>query len=211
MYYLSDITGGKVGSIIINLPSEDYIGYLGWDRADKEREGVFVDTLPECNVPALHNAELCIDSDRQPHYNYVPLQLDKAREIRTSEINSACTCAIHAGVDVETTQGVEHFSLTENDQINLSSVYQQAQSGSPAVLYHADGKLCRMFTAAEITAIMTAATMHKTYHTTYCNHLHVWINRCDSVDELQTISYGVALPEDLQANLDGVLGAIQSE
>lgn len=139
---------------------------------------------------------------------FTEIDIETLRKTKLTEINSACTSAIHLGIDVETTQGTEHFSLTENDQINLSSVYQQARAGYPAVLYHADGKLCRMFSADEITAIMTAATMHKTYHTTYCNHLHIWINRCDSVDELQGIFYGSALPDDLQANLDEILGAI---
>lgn len=46
MYYLTDIdTDGKVNNII-NLPSEEYIGFLGWDRAEKEQTGVFIDNLP---------------------------------------------------------------------------------------------------------------------------------------------------------------------
>ena len=49
MYYLTDIdTDGKVNNIV-NLPSEEYIGFLGWDRAEKEQTGVFVEELPATN------------------------------------------------------------------------------------------------------------------------------------------------------------------
>lgn len=47
------------------------------------------------------------------------LSLEDARKAKYQEIASACEQTIYAGVDVSTSSGVEHFSLTEKDQLNL--------------------------------------------------------------------------------------------
>ena len=47
------------------------------------------------------------------------LSLEDARKAKYREIASACEETIYAGVDVSTSSGVEHFSLTEKDQLNL--------------------------------------------------------------------------------------------
>ena len=140
-----------------------------------------------------------------------PITLEEYIAAKLTEISSACEQTIFAGLDLETTEGTEHFSLTLNDQTNLSACYQMVQTGEASVLYHADGKLCRMFSTEEIISLMEAATKFKTCHTTYCNHLNVWINRCTDIDEVSSISYGAALPEDLQKNLDTILGVTDNE
>lgn len=117
------------------------------------------------------------------------------------EISKACNATIIAGIDI----GESHYSLTETDQINLSTAMTAIQQGAASYPYHADGELCRMYSAEEITAIAAAATQHKLYHTTYCNHLFAWIRRCTTQEELKEIYYGAELPEDLAANMAEVL------
>ena len=85
------------------------------------------------------------------------------------------------------------------------------QQGAADYPYHADGELCRMFTAAEIGAVGQASIAHKLYHTTYCNHLFDWIRRADAA-ELAGITYGAELPDDLAAHMQEILtqvGAVQ--
>lgn len=133
--------------------------------------------------------------------------LDARRAAKLSKLSTACNAAITAGCDVTLTDGTtEHFSLMETDQINLSTAVAACEQGATAYPYHADGQLCRLYPAADIVAIGTAATKHKLYHTTYCNHVMTWARRAESVDELQGITYGAALPEDLAANMEAVLG-----
>lgn len=127
------------------------------------------------------------------------------KEAKLAEIAAACEAAIYAGVGVQTTEGVEHFSLTLNDQTNISNLALQSAQGLP-VLYHADGKLCRAFSPEEMGAVATAAVMHKTYHTTLCNHLNVWIRRTEDDEELAAITYDSVLPADLAANMNALLG-----
>ena len=131
-------------------------------------------------------------------------RLDVLRAAKHAEISAASEAAIYAGMDVETTQGTEHFSLTEKDQINLTTAKNAVDKGAAAYPYHADGEMCRIFTAAEINAIGQASIAHKIYHTTYCNHLFEWIRRADAA-ELAGITYGAELPDDLAAHMQEIL------
>ena len=140
-----------------------------------------------------------------------PVSLEDKRAAKTAAMSAACNAAITAGMDVETTQCTEHFSLQETDQINLTAAVTAVQQGAAGYPYHADGELCRMFTSAEIGAVGQASIAHKLYHTTYCNHLFDWIRRADAA-ELAGITYGAELPEDLAAHMQEILtqvGAVQ--
>ena len=133
-----------------------------------------------------------------------PVSLEEKRAAKHTEVSAASEAAIYAGMDVETTQGTEHFSLQETDQINLTAAVTAVQQGAAGYPYHADGELCRMFTAAEIGAVGQASIAHKLYHTTYCNHLFAWIRRA-TASELTGITYGAELPEDLAASMQALL------
>ena len=134
--------------------------------------------------------------------------LDEIRADKLAELSSSCNAAITAGMDVETTQGTEHFSLQETDQINLTTALSAVQSGAAGYPYHADGQLCRLFTAAEIQAIAAASVKHKLYHTTLCNHLLTWARRAETREELSGITYAAdGMPDDLAANMASVLAA----
>ena len=164
---------------------------LGWSEANEElakREA--------------YNGEYTIEDvpDDRP--------LDEIRTDKLKELSTSCNAAITAGMDVETTQGTEHFSLQETDQINLTTALSAVQSGAAGYPYHADGQLCRLFTAAEIQAIAAASVRHKLYHTTLCNHLLTWARRAETREELSGITYSAdGLPEDLAANMAAVLTA----
>ena len=130
--------------------------------------------------------------------------LPRLRAAKHAEISAASEAAIYAGMDVETTQGTEHFSLTEKDQINLTTAKNAVDKGAAAYPYHADDARCRIFTAEEINAISQASIAHIIYHTTYCNHLFEWIRRADAA-ELAGITYGAQLPDDLAAHMQEIL------
>lgn len=147
-------------------------------------------------APVLRSDEE-IEADRQPN-------IADLRAAKTAAMSAACNAAITAGMDVTTSQGTEHFSLQETDQINLTAAVTAVQQGAAGYPYHADGELCRMFTAAEIGAVGESSIAHKLYHTTYCNHLFAWIRRA-SAAELSGITYGAELPEDLAASMQALL------
>ena len=132
--------------------------------------------------------------------------LDEIRADKLAELSIYCNSAIVAGVDVETTQGIEHFSLQETDQINLTTALSAIQNGAVSYPYHADGQLCRLFSAKEIQDISEASIKHKLYHTTLCNHLFAWARRVEDKKELADIKYSIEnLPQDLKQNMIDIL------
>lgn len=132
-------------------------------------------------------------------------------EIQTEKLSSLseiCNQTIVTGMDVETTEGIEHFSLEETDQINLTTALSAIEQGAKGYPYHADKKLCRMFTAVELKAIAEKATAHKLYHTTLCNHLLILARRATTTAELDNITYSAdCLPPDLAENMKKILVA----
>lgn len=134
--------------------------------------------------------------------------VEEVRPGKLTELSQACNAAIIAGCDVELSTGSGHISLTNEDQINLTNAAATVQSGVAMYPYHLDGQLCTMYPAADILAMAQAATAHKLYHTTYYNHLASWVKRCTTSAEVQAITYGSELPEDLAANMAAILGAM---
>lgn len=127
---------------------------------------------------------------------------------KLAELSAACNAAITAGCDVELSDGTSgHISLTAEDQINLTNAAAAVEGGAAGYPYHLDGQLCALYPAADILTMARAATAHKLYHTTYYNHLAAWVRRCGTAEEVQAITYGAALPDDLAANMAAVLEA----
>ena len=162
---------------------------LGWSEANEElakREA--------------YNGEYTIEEEPDDR------PLDEIRVDKLEELSSSCNAAITAGMDVETTQGTEHFSLQETDQINLTTALSAIQNGSVSYPYHADGQLCRLFSAKEIQDIAEASIKHKLYHTTLCNHLMTWVRRIEDKKELTNVKYSIEnLPQDLKQNMIDIL------
>lgn len=142
-----------------------------------------------------------IDADRAPS-----LELVQAEKL--AQLSAACNAAIVAGCGVELPDGsAGHISLTAEDQINLTNAHAAVAAGAQAYPYHLDGGLCALYPAGAIQAIARAATAHKLYHTTYYNHMAAWVRRCEIVEEVSAITYGAALPEDLEEHMEAILGA----
>lgn len=128
--------------------------------------------------------------------------LEELKEQKINEVNNICKETIYAGIDVELPTGeTKHFSLKEEDQINLFGKKDQINEGITQLEYHADGEPCRYYTAEEMTAIITAAMQYKSYHTTYCNSLHTWIKEVENKEDLAQITYGATIPEEYQSEV----------
>lgn len=160
-----------------------------------------VESTPNTVIPRYWyyiNGEFSTTEEKREEY--------RAKVIET--ISADCKAAIEAGCDVTLADGTtEHFSLDETDQINISTALAAVTQGAAGFPYHADDKLCRMYSATDITAIANAAAAHKLYHTTYHNHLKIWAQRSKTIEELTAIYYGAVLPEDLATNMNAILEA----
>lgn len=121
---------------------------------------------------------------------------------KKAEISADCEKIIASGINVTLSDGsTEHFALTEHDQLNLFGVQANLAAGAEQVAYHADGKACRYFGAADAQKIVTAAMKYVSYHTTYCNSVNQWIAGCETAEQLQEVFYGADVPEEYQSDV----------
>ena len=128
------------------------------------------------------------------------MTIDFVRSSKINEMSRTCNQVIESGFDLQLSDGnTHHFSLTTQDQINLISLGSMAANGMESIPYHADGEICRFYTAEEITTILAQATAFKIYHTTYYNALKNYINSLDSIEDIAAITYGIELPEEYQS------------
>ena len=143
--------------------------------------------------------------ETQPPEPYTPTpeeMLASAQASKKYEVSSACERIIYKGVSVTLADGsVEHFSLTEHDQLNLFGKQAQLAMGAEQLEYHADGQPCRYYSAEDMQAIIQAAMFHVSYHTTYCNALNMWIAGCQTPEEVQGITYGADVPEEYRSEV----------
>ena len=92
-----------------------------------------------------------------PPEPYVPT-LEELQVSKKREISQACEQAIYSGVSVMLTDGsVEHFSLTEHDQLNLFGKQVQLAADTTELEYHADGQPCRYYSAEDMQIITSTA------------------------------------------------------
>lgn len=139
-------------------------------------------------------------------------QMETLRAKKLEEASDACEAAITSGIDVEFKDGrQEHFSLEVPDQSNIDGVFNAVMLGATAYPYHADGKQCKLYSAADIVTLYTAKQSAITQQTTYNNALRQWIRRENSLEVLKGISYGVELPEDLKAEVADILQQAQEQ
>lgn len=140
-----------------------------------------------------------------PPEPYIPTPeelLLAAQVAKRREVSTACEQVIYKGVSVVLLDGnTEHYSLTEHDQLNLFGKQAQLATGAEQLEYHADGQLCKYYSAADMQSIIQAAMFHVSYHTTYCNALNMWIAGCQEAEECQGIFYGADVPEEYQSEV----------
>ena len=136
-----------------------------------------------------------------PPEPYVPT-LEELQASKKLEISQACEQTIYSGVSVTLADGsVEHFALTEHDQLNLFGKQVQLAAGAEQLEYHSDGQPCRYYDAADMQKIITKAMWHVSYHTTYCNALNMWVAGVQTAEEIQQIFYGADVPEQYQSDV----------
>lgn len=127
-------------------------------------------------------------------------------------MSKACNKAIEDGFNVTLSDGESHhFAMTTQDQLNLVSLTSMLANGEASIPYHADGELCKFFSAADIALIISKATEHKTHHITYFNSLKNYINSLENIEDISQIVYGVDIPIEYQSEVLRAENAIQNE
>lgn len=163
---------------------EIYFKLSSADVASKEEIETDIDFWFE-NLESMQEGEI---SDFLSKENY-------RTKIRAA-LSAACEQTIVSGVDVELSVGTEHFSLTQNDQINLFSKQAQLASGAEQLEYHQDQTPCKYYSAEDMQKIIAKAMAWVSYHTTYCNSAFTWLESCEKASDMDAVQYGADIPDE---------------
>ena len=120
---------------------------------------------------------------------------------KLKEISKKCEDTIYNGVDVKMPDGTYHFSLTEEDQLNIFGLQAKISAGQTVLEYHADGQPCKYYSVEDIQKLITAAMTFVSYNTTYCNSLNMWIKAETDSTVIESIYYGIDIPETYQSDV----------
>lgn len=201
------VTSTALGIVQVRYVLEEALAELGATVKLYAEDGLCIreDTVADWEHPRIEGKSIIL-SNTAPAEPVTP-SLAEVQAAKLTEINAACDAAITAGCDVTLSDGTAgHISLTLPDQINLSTAQEAIKAGGTGYAYHLDGALCEVYPAADIAIMATAATAHVLYHQTYCNHVRAWVKRCTAIADVEAVTYGAALPDDLAAHMATVLG-----
>lgn len=134
------------------------------------------------------------------------ITVDYVKSVKIAEMSNTCNKVITNGFNVILSDGNSyHFSLTTQDQLNLITLSSMIASGETQIPYHADGELCRFYSAEDINTIITTATQFKTYQVSYFNALKAYIESMTDIETIGAVTYGMEIPAEHQSDVLKVL------
>lgn len=137
--------------------------------------------------------------------------IEEIREEVIKSLNETTEQTIYAGVDLTTSYGDEHFSLTANDQANIGNMFNAVVIGATEFPYHADGKECVVYPKADIVGLYVAMQTLITKLTTHCNLLRQFANECEDKDTVKAITLATELEGDYAEQEVTVLTAAKAQ
>lgn len=154
-----------------------------------EKNEVIIIEIPQEEIPNQENS-------------LINVTLEFVLNSKINEMSYECRKAIYAGFDVEwEDHTTSHFSMTEQDQLNLMELSTMIASGMPSLPYHADGEAAKFYTVEEAQKIINASTKHKMYHTSYFNCLKQYIQSLETIEEVAAITYGDTIPAEFETDV----------
>ncbi len=118
--------------------------------------------------------------------------VQKAQQAKIEELSATCSGRIEQGVAVKLSDGrVYNFSCTLEDQLNMQALQAEILSGATEVIYHANNKPCKNFSAEDFSKILQASRKCIKYHTTYFNLLKNYVKQQQDVNLIADIYYGI--------------------
>lgn len=178
---------------IVQTPREDYKYLYRTYEDDQSKVELCHDNIPWVAPPEPEPAP-----EPKP---YVPT-LEEVREAKVVEMENIKQQQICAGFDVALTDGTtEHFTLTIEEQIELSALLQKVKDGVPQLPWHIEDERehCRYYKNEDMALIVEAAFAHKSWHRTYFQDLRIFIRSLDSKEAVEAVTYGMEIPEEYRA------------
>ena len=146
------------------------------------------------------------------YHEYTDEDKKAAVSDKLSELSLARNAAITAGAEIQLSDGsTAQFSYSLEDQSNISEMFNAVLMGATSYPYHANGEGCRMYSAADITAIYATLSGLKTTQTTYYNQLRQYVQTLETVPEVNAVKYGDALTGEYLETYNTLIAQAQAE
>lgn len=161
------------------------------------------------NVPWIAPPEPEPQPEPEP---YVPT-LEEIQEAKVAEMEAVKQQLVYAGFDVTLTDGtVDHFTLTMEEQIELSALQQKVKEGVTQLPWHIEDESehCKYYKNEDMALIVEAAFAHKSWHRTYFQDLRIYIRSLDSKEAVEAVTYGMMIPEAYRSEPLKAMMAAQS-
>lgn len=129
---------------------------------------------------------------------YVEKIAEFKKQLVIDRMSEECRKTIESGFDIELSNGIKHFSLTTQDQININTLILLSNQ-LELIPYHADNEACVFFTKQVFNEIAQKATQYITYHVTYFNSLKTYIKSLTTESEVDAVTYGMEIPDEFKS------------
>lgn len=201
------ISFGKVSQNIVQITGNFPVKTSGFtlSREGKTWKGDYSDYTTvyrkvEGGVQFSNDGSVYIPPEPVPEPEpYVPT-LEEVQEMKVAEMEAVKQQLIQAGFDVILADGTttEHFTLTIEEQIELSALQQKVKDGVPQLPWHIEDESehCKFYANEDMALIVEAAFAHKSWHRTYFQDLRIYIRSLDSKEAVDAVTYGMEIPED---------------
>lgn len=137
--------------------------------------------------------------------------IEELRSQTINSLNNSVEQTIYVGVDVKTSYGDEHFSLTANDQANIGNIFNAVVMGVEEFPYHADGKECVIYPKADIVSLYVSMQTLITKLTTHGNLLKQYVNSCEDKDAVKAVTLATELTGELGEQEIKVLASAKAQ
>lgn len=143
---------------------------------------------------------------------YIPT-IEDAKTAKLAEIKKDCEAYINAGSDVTYADGsVEHFTYTLADQSNISEMFTAIVAGATEFPYHADGKICKIYSKEQIVIVYMSLSMFKAEATTRHNSLKAQINAMTDIEAVKAVSFDkTELTGEFLDNYNGMMASAKTQ
>lgn len=132
------------------------------------------------------------------------LTLEEIKNNKIAEMNRVQQEVIQNGVEVSLSDGtIERFSLKDQDQMSLMGLQTLAQQGLEKIPWHDsdNAEHCKYYSAEDINRIAGAALSFISYQVTYFRDLRIYINSMLDTESVQTVFYGMHIPQEYQSEV----------
>lgn len=155
-----------------------------------------VNVTEPVNLESLYNTEQEEEKSEKVPDEITTATIDAVRQHKLEELSAACRESIEGGFDLVLRDGAtHHFSLTQNDQINLIDL-QTALTLHDELVYHADGELMQFLGEADAQDILLGARKWRNYNLALYNSFKNWINCLEDISAIDAVTYDSEIPDE---------------